>query len=463
MFVCEICKRDINTKVGLSKHVSQIHHNISLKDYYDKYIKKPGEGICPITKKPTKFKSMTQGYYKFSGKGTNSKDTNNKKKVVQTLIKNFGVDNAVKANKEQRIKTYKNTRYKQRQLKLERWKLVSILRKLTIVKGDKKQCQICGSKFKTIRSLSVHIQKLHKILMKDYYDEYFKKDGDGICLISGLETNFYSLKYGYWKYHNGYQQQSEDVIEGGKRTKLMLHGHSGYNNMEAITKTKVERYGDPNYNNFDQITQTKIENHGDPNYNNRKKYNETMSEKFGEDGFKEWKKKLIILMQDAMLEKYGVKHGLQSKEILKTVKETVYDKYKGASPMCSKEVSAKISGPNHYMWNPNREEVYKPYTKKFYDMDFRESILEDQNAMDPVSGEKLTKWSTLHHIDHNKQNDSRENMIYLNINTHRSIHAKDEEYWKGILKEVNLQIMKNTEEGIRVNLNPLLLSNHSII
>ena len=48
---CQICNKYYNK---LSSHV-QISHNMPYKEYYDKYLKKEGEGICPICGKKTNF------------------------------------------------------------------------------------------------------------------------------------------------------------------------------------------------------------------------------------------------------------------------------------------------------------------------------------------------------------------------------------------------------------------------
>ena len=57
---CQLCDKLIGAHAwGL--HVKRIHH-ITVKDYYDTYIKQPNEGLCINCGKPTTFYSMTQGY-----------------------------------------------------------------------------------------------------------------------------------------------------------------------------------------------------------------------------------------------------------------------------------------------------------------------------------------------------------------------------------------------------------------
>lgn len=103
------------------------------------------------------------------------------------------------------------------------------------------------------------------------------------------------------------------------------------------------------------------------------------------------------------------------------------------------DVKDKISGSNHYNWNPNREEVFAPYTEKFFDPIYREEIKREQNNIDPITKEPLLEKSRLHHIDYNKQNDSRENLIWLNLATHAKTNTKRRK-WKVLLLKINKSI-----------------------
>lgn len=95
-----------------------------------------------------------------------------------------------------------------------------------------------------------------------------------------------------------------------------------------------------------------------------------------------------------------------------------------------KEISEALKGENSPMWNPDREQVYAPYTEKFYDKEYRQLIFETNNngsEICPICKKKEIK--ELHHIDYNKQNDNIENMIFLCKSCHRKTnHNKD--YWQ---------------------------------
>jgi len=86
---CLICNKSVK-KRGLPNHIIN-SHKISPKEYYDKYLKKPGEGICPVTGKPTRFKNIREGYCKYV-RGANTKTQEHKEKTKQTCLKKYGVE-----------------------------------------------------------------------------------------------------------------------------------------------------------------------------------------------------------------------------------------------------------------------------------------------------------------------------------------------------------------------------------
>ena len=89
---CNICGSVWPNFVKLATHVSS-KHNISSKEYYDKYIKKPDEGVCLTCGKPTRYKSMRIGYVKYCSGPCVSNDPNIKKRKEETYLKHYGVNN----------------------------------------------------------------------------------------------------------------------------------------------------------------------------------------------------------------------------------------------------------------------------------------------------------------------------------------------------------------------------------
>lgn len=109
--ICHICGLEFS---HLGLHIKQ--HNIDAKHYYDMYIKKPNEGICPVCGKPTTFRGLTGGYLECcSSKCSNNfnidkiKNTklerygnssyNNSEKCKNTCTSKYGVDNVLKISK----------------------------------------------------------------------------------------------------------------------------------------------------------------------------------------------------------------------------------------------------------------------------------------------------------------------------------------------------------------------------
>ena len=134
-----------------------------------------------------------------------------------------------------------------------------------------------------------------------------------------------------------------------------------------------------------------------------------------------------------------------------------WNNYKGSSncdkcgvliqkgPQLCKACSNQWKANYYQLGNPAFEkilDVYREnYTVKFYNKDFRKQILKRQRIC-PICYESLDSGNLhLHHIDYNKKNDNRDNLIFL----HHSCHTKTNwrrSYWKKVLKEfTNRELM----------------------
>jgi len=157
MIICEICKKEFEYINNLSKHINI--HNITKQKYYDKYLKKENEGICKECGRLTKFENLGFGYRNFCGIKCSSRN-------IETLDK------------------------KQQTKKKEK----------TIIKKEI-ECKICNLKTVSLKALSQHIIS-HNITSKSYYDQYLKKENDGICKECKKETKFLSIRKGYQTFCN---------------------------------------------------------------------------------------------------------------------------------------------------------------------------------------------------------------------------------------------------------------------
>ena len=105
---CEICKKEFKDK----QHITRFH-KISLKEYYDKYLKRENEGICLCCGKETKFYNLKCGYKRYCSKSCSAK---------------IGQTNRYK-NPEERLKTTNSIR--------ERMKRQDIRQKISIKQKER--------------------------------------------------------------------------------------------------------------------------------------------------------------------------------------------------------------------------------------------------------------------------------------------------------------------------------------
>ena len=103
---CEICGKECRG-YSLGNHiVNSIDdlHNITLKVYYDKYLKTDNEGICESCGGSCKFVSLTNGYTESCSRACIAKNPIVQDRMKATLLKNYGVDNASKCPEIQQKK-----------------------------------------------------------------------------------------------------------------------------------------------------------------------------------------------------------------------------------------------------------------------------------------------------------------------------------------------------------------------
>lgn len=90
--LCPICNKEFANK-GITTHVT-LRHNMSSKEFYDKYLKKPGDGVCPVDGNETKFLGIVNGYKKHCCNKCAQLDPEVKARKAQTCIEKFGAENA---------------------------------------------------------------------------------------------------------------------------------------------------------------------------------------------------------------------------------------------------------------------------------------------------------------------------------------------------------------------------------
>ncbi len=114
--------------------------------------------------------------------------------------------------------------------------------------SEKLACQICGREFGSYSGLSIHTRCTHKILSKEYYDLYLKKENEGVCLECGKETSFKNINKGYYLHCSiKCRSNSFELKEKARQTNLERYGVTNSLHSEEIKEkvkqTNLERYG----------------------------------------------------------------------------------------------------------------------------------------------------------------------------------------------------------------------------
>ena len=89
---CLVCGKDVKNHRGLSSHIIQ-KHQMTPKQYYDTYLKKDGEGICPECGKETTFWGIHAGYGKFCCPSCSAKNIETRNNFKKTCLERYGVEN----------------------------------------------------------------------------------------------------------------------------------------------------------------------------------------------------------------------------------------------------------------------------------------------------------------------------------------------------------------------------------
>jgi hypothetical protein len=135
--------------------------------------------------------------------------------------------------------------------------------------SDKIYCHICKEQT-NLNAESFgrwHLQKLHRITMREYYDKYIKIPTDGFCRCCGNKTRFISYRQGYRIFCSHKCSATDESVQLlSKSTRIRLYGDPTYNNRSGAVKTCLLKYNVINVSKLENIKKQKeetlIQNHG---------------------------------------------------------------------------------------------------------------------------------------------------------------------------------------------------------
>jgi len=441
---CLICNREIHI-AGISSHLKK--HNLKVSEYYDKYLKKSNEeGFCKVCGKPTKFRDINFGYSRYhincvakdpniqkkkkqnflslSEEEKKGKNNIKIKKYKETCLQKFGKDNYFKTVEFQ-VKKEETCLQKfgvPHQMKSENIK-IKFRKVKPIDKTDYPfHCEFCGKGFLSKRSIGAHLQKINKSTncRQNYFEKYgsfenfpwnekikCNKEGCNNMIYPGGKTGFC------------HKCSSKNVVKNRKRNaKLTTKNLDFINDHEVNWKCE--------FCNISFDTKVELEKHSK---DTSCECNKLFYQKYRVLNLFPWNN-----------------HEPISK--CKSCGSIVHSSTRsGLCKRCSNQLVA-----NYYqLGNPSYQKILdvynKFYTKKFYDQKFR-SVIWNEQVFCPICGVDLNKLSKntkihLHHIDFNKLNDDRQNLVFLC----NSCHAKttwNRTHLKTLLEKFNYELMNKS-------------------
>jgi len=201
------------------------------------------------------------------------------------------------------------------------------------MKTKKHTCKICDSEC-TI--LGRHLLHHHNITnFKNYYDQYIKIGGEGICLSCGNCCSFLGLTLGYSKYcstvcSNNSEQVQQKKKDSCKENFGVDHPLQSVEIRERFIQTSIDRNGVSNPSKSQLIKDKKLQ---------------TNKEHWGTENPMQ-SKKIQKKQIQTMISRHGVEYPMQSKEIKEQTRQTNEERYGGPSPMCSDIVQKKTKLTN---------------------------------------------------------------------------------------------------------------------
>lgn len=298
--VCQICKEEFDNNKKLISHI-RFKHNMSSKDYYDKYLRKEGDGICPVCGKPTKFRNISLGYTENCSSSCAQKNPKTQEKISNTVMSKYGVKSVLQSEK---------VKDKIKQTNLKRYGHENPL----------------GS------------EKIKKKARQTMLDKYGVKNPMQSEELKQRQIQSFFNKYGVIN-----PGQSKEIREKVKATNLKKIGYEcNFQSSEIraqIAETNLKKYGHENPFGSKAI---------------REEIKKTFINKYGVDN--PWKSEEVKnKIKQTNLSKYGVECSSQAEEVKERIRATNLEKYGVEHPRQAhiNDVDNWLNLEEFIMSNPN--------------------------------------------------------------------------------------------------------------
>lgn len=267
---CKICGKECKDHHALGCHIAW-SHKIKSKEYYDTYLRKPGEGICPVCGKETRYQNMGSGYNKFCGLSCSAKFPEHQDAVKVSILRKFGVEHPFQS---------KEIHAKIQATFLEKYG------ETTPFKSDAVQRKV----------VKTNLDKYgvaYPLQLKEVQDKVTRT-----CIEKNGGRGF----------------ASDSVLQAVKETCLDQYGVENASQSpvikERVRQTNIKRFGKEYYTQTDEY---------------KKRAEKTWLQEYGGVGFasKEMQEKL----KQRMLERYGVENVSQAEEVKEKIKQTNLERY----------------------------------------------------------------------------------------------------------------------------------------
>lgn len=322
---CKICGIECKTIGGLQSHVSQ-KHKLKSKEYYDKYLKQEGEGVCPICGKETKYSNMLLGYNKYCCRDCADKDPQKHKKAQATMQERYGDD-------------YKQEIYvnRPRQTKKERY-------------GDENYNNIQQTKQTLKECFGIeNVFQLKEVKEKSWQTKCKNRPKDPTNREKAKQTtikNFGAIGFASEEINNKIKQTNKDLydVENAMQNSEIAEKVSEKQKLNApermkkTKKTNLEKYG---YENVRQV------------------------------------KEIDDKIKQTCLDKYNTEYIFQAEEVKEKIKETNQKNYNVDWAITSPEIQQKAFETRKTNGNQSKDEIYFKKLCNKFNLNFIEQYWSD--------------------------------------------------------------------------------------